>query len=237
MWSIVHKSIKETIIHITVQYYYPVPVPGTVLPVLYSVRRCGEKIQREIKTKRSKKIHFFLPSMESIPRVRFTQGQGLSFSQPTHYTEGADGFVMTQDITSRKPSSPKLGLTEAEARQLHQVQGMNAEMQAAKKKKLREVLSRRVSDAIEVRGGRRGGSEDALSGESSILVEEVQLARQQAVFRAALASKKRRDRDQRASRSKMAGTGGYGGRGSGKQRGNSVRTGRRDLSGRSNGRR
>ena len=178
--------------------------------------------------------------MQHIPRVRFKTGQGLSYSQPTHYCDGADGFVVTRDITNRKPSSPQLGLTEEEARQLHQVQDMNEDLYAAKKKKLRAILSQRVSDAtqaIQVRG--RSWSENSAealrSRYSSKIVDEVALTRHQALVRAARASKKRRDRNHHEKQIRRAK--GYGGRGSTEQRGNSIRHGRRDLSGRSNGNR
>ena len=143
----------------------------------------------------------YTDSSNTVPRVIFDGRNGrpnrLSFTKTRGYsarTEGGnDGFYLTEDLTNAKPSSPKHGLTLEEARLLHTVQDQNAKLNAAIRRRRREILSSRVSDAIQRRGPGSSGSDDA-----DALVESPAARRAAAVHHAALASKIRRERSRRS---------------------------------------
>ena len=81
-----------------------------------------------------------------IPRVHY-KNKRLSFSKPTlgHEStsdnEDPNGWVIVEDYSNTKPSSPKANFTEEEARLLHQIQATNRELERVKALKRREILS------------------------------------------------------------------------------------------------
>ena len=118
----------------------------------------------------------------SIPRVHYTNKR-LSFTKPVAGHPGStpgqdDGWVLVEDYTNAKPSSPKHNFSQEEARLLHQVQATNAELARVKHQKYKEVLERR-------------------SNEGQVVVNEEALSRRFAIQKAARASfmrKKQSDR-------------------------------------------
>ena len=81
---------------------------------------------------------------DGIPRVHYTNHR-LSFTKPigghTSTSEDHDdGWVLVEDYSNVKPSSPKHNFTEEEARLLHQIQATNLELDRVKAIKRREIF-------------------------------------------------------------------------------------------------
>ena len=126
--------------------------------------------------------------MDTTPRVHFSpREKRLSFSRPTPVQTGAEGFVVTEDLTDPRnnPASPKLKLSEQDARLLRQVQQENANLDRAKHTKRKEILAESLD--------RRGRGHGALvQGNAGADLVRTTGAVNEEVRRAAAASARRR---------------------------------------------
>jgi hypothetical protein len=124
---------------------------------------------------------------DGIPRVHYTNKR-LSFTKPTHGHSSTgddvdDGWVIVQDMTGVKPSSPKHNLSQEEARLLHQVQATNAELQRVKHIKRKKLYG---PSAELVQSNR---------AEDQLLLQEDAKARRLIIQKAARASYRRKNQN------------------------------------------